>query len=98
MNKKITHKKSQTTIFMIIGLIIIMGGVFFFYSTQKIPKPFEPEIKIVQEQIPVEFNPVRDYAASCAYSVAEDGLKIIGNQGGYISFQDKTLSRESFAA
>lgn len=92
-----SYKKSQTTIFMIIGLLIMTGGVIFFYSTQKIPKPFEPEIKIVQEQVPLEFNPIRDYASSCAYSVAEEGLKIMGAQGGYISFEDKALSKESFS-
>lgn len=93
----IQSNKSQTTIFMIVGLLIMVGGVIFFYSTQKIPKPYEPEIKIVQEQVPLEFSPVRDYASSCAYSVAEEGLRIMGAQGGYISFDDRALSKESFS-
>ena len=93
---KLKNKKSQATVFMIVGLIILIGGVIFFYTTQKAQKPFEPEIKIVQEQIPVEFDPIRNYANDCAYSVAVDGLKIIGKQGGYASFTDKTLSKEQF--
>ena len=91
------NNKSQTTIFMIVGLLIIVGGVIFFYSTQKISKPLEPEIRIIQEQVPLEFNPVKDYATACAYSVAAEGLKIIGKQGGYVSFTDKALSKEAFA-
>lgn len=83
---------------MIIGLLIIIGGIVFFYSTQKISAPYEPEIKIIQEQVPLEFNPVKDYANACAYSVAEEGLKIIGKQGGYISFTDKTLGKETFTS
>ena len=89
-------RKSQTTIFMVVGLLIVIGGAIFFYSTQKLQKPFEPEIKIVQEQVPVEFSPIRNYANDCAYSAGVEGLKIIGKQGGYISFTDKTLNREQF--
>ncbi len=90
------NKKSQTTIFMIVGLIILIGGVVFFYSTQKAPKPFEPEIKLIQEQIPLEFEPIKNYANDCAYSLGIEGLRIIGKQGGYISFADRTLNKEAF--
>jgi len=93
---KMQNKKAQATIFMIVGLLIIIGGVVFFYSTQKVQSPLEPEIKIVQEQVPVEFDPIRSYANDCAYSVGVEGLKIIGKQGGYASFTDKNLNRESF--
>ena len=81
-------RKSQATIFMVIGLVIIIGGAIFFSSTQKVPSQLEPEIKIVQEQVPVEFDPIRKYANDCAYSIGVEGLKLIGNQGGYISFTD----------
>ena len=96
MFKPKIQKKSQVTIFMIVGLIILIAGAIFSYSTQKIKKPLEPEIKIVQEQVPVEFDPIKKYANDCAYSVGIEGLKIIGKQGGYISFKDKTLNGESF--
>jgi len=89
-------RKTQASIFMIVGILIVIGGVIFFYSTQKAQKPLEPEIKIVQEQIPVEFEPVRNYANDCVYSVGVDGLKIIGEHGGYISFTDKSLNKEPF--
>lgn len=88
--------KAQITIFMVVALVIILGGVIFIYSTKKVPKPFEPEIKIVQEQVPIEFDPIKEYATACADSVAVEGLKIIGKQGGYISFTDKSLNKEPF--
>ena len=90
------NRKSQTTIFMIVGLVIILGGAIFFYTTQKVAKPLEPEVRIIQEQVPLEFDPVKKYLNDCAYSVAVEGLKIIGKQGGYISFADKSLNREAF--
>ena len=89
-------RKSQTTVFMIIGLVIIIGGAIFFSATQKAPSKLEPEIKIVQEQVPIEFDPLKSYANDCAHSIGVEGLKIIGKQGGYISLADSTLNRESF--
>lgn len=89
------NTKSQATIFMIVGLLIIAGGVVFFYSTKEIGR-LEPEIRIVQEQVPIEFDTVKSYANECVYSVAVEGLKIIGKQGGYISLTNKTLNKEAF--
>ncbi len=90
-------RSAQTTIFMIVGLIILIGGLAFFYATKRVAESFEPEIKIVQEQIPIEFDPIKNYGNDCAYSAALEGINIIGKQGGYISFTDKTLNKESFA-
>ena len=90
------NRKSQTTIFMILGLIILLGGVLFFYLTQRSSSTIEPELKIVQEQVPVEFDPIRKYANDCALSTGLKGLKIIGKQGGYISFSNRTLNKEPF--
>ncbi len=94
--KSTMQKKAQTTIFMIVGLLIMIGGAVFFYSTQKIAGPLEPEIKIVQEQIPLEFDPIRSYINNCVYSTAVEGLKVIGKQGGYASFTDRNLNKEAF--
>ncbi|MEK6984434.1 MAG: hypothetical protein AABX33_07710 [Nanoarchaeota archaeon] len=94
--KKISeYKKSQASIFMIVGLIILIGGAVFFYSTQNVRDQLKPEIKIIEEQVPVEFDPVKVYANDCAYLVGVEGLKLIGKQGGYISFADKSLNKES---
>ncbi len=94
--KNKSNNKSQATIFMIAGLIILIGGIIFFYATQKGQKNIEPEIRVVEEQIPVEFDPIRNYANDCAYSLGVEGLKIIGKQGGYISLTNKALSTEQF--
>ena len=67
------NRKSQTTIFMIVGLVIILGGAIFFYTTQKVAKPLEPEVRIIQEQVPLEFDPVKKYLNDCAYSDAVEG-------------------------
>lgn len=90
------NKSAQATIFMVVGLIILLGGVLFFSVTKKVSSPLEPEIKIIQEQVPVEFDPIKKYSNDCALSVGLEGIQIIGKQGGYISFTNKTLSKEQF--
>ncbi len=92
-----TNKKAQVTIFMVIGLLIIVGGTIFFYATKEAKTPSESEIKVIREEIPLEFDPIRSYADNCAYSVSVEGLRILGKQGGYISLTNKTLNKESFA-
>lgn len=82
---------------MVIGLLIIVGGTIFFYATKEAKTPSESEIKIIKEEIPLQFDPIRSYANECAYSAGVEGLKIIGRQGGYTSLTNKTLSKESFS-
>ena len=96
LQSRIFAKRSQITIFMIVGLFIIIGGAVFFYSAKKAPSIIEPEIQVIREQAPIEFDPIKKYADDCVNSVGVEGLKIIGNQGGYISFTDRDLNSESF--
>lgn len=97
MKNKSQNRKSQVTIFIIIGLLIMTGGLIFFYATKSTQKISEPRTSIIREQIPVEFNPIRSYVDNCVYSTSVEGLKIMGRQGGYISLANKTLSTESFS-
>lgn len=83
---------------MIVGMLVIAGGAVFFYATREIKEPIKTDIRIIQEQVPIEFDPIKSYANDCAYSVALEGLKIIGKQGGYISFTNRTLNSEQFTA
>jgi len=89
-------KKGQITVFLVLVLIIIVGGGVFFYLTKKVPRPDQPEIKIVEQNIPVEFDPIKKFTTDCLYSVTIEGLIQIGEQGGYVSFTDKNLNKEPF--
>ena len=91
----LNNQKSQVTLFIIVGLLIVAAAGFYFYA-KTIKNPIEPEVNIVQQQVPLEFDPIKKYTNDCIYSVASDGLKLIGKQGGYISFTNKTLNSASF--
>ena len=91
----LNNQKSQVTLFIILGIIILAGAGFFLYA-QKIKNPVEPEVNLVQQQVPIEFDPIKKYANDCVSSVAVNGLKLIGKQGGYISFTNKSLNTLAF--
>src|SRR3989338_4688615 len=78
-------KKAQVTLFIILGILLLIGAVTFFYvRSNVIQNPIEQEL-IVPEQVPVEFDPVKVYVENCLQQTAIEGLKILGEQGGFIS-------------
>ena len=87
-------KKSQITVFMIIALLIVVGGIAFFYLTKESKQQEIDEVRFVNEEVPLIFDPLKKYANDCAYSIALDGLELIGKQGGYLSFSNFTLNKK----
>ena len=81
------EKKGQITVYIIIGIIVLVSvGVFLYIRTTKVEAPasYAPTI----EQIPVEAEPIRQFVSSCLGQVAEDGLKKVGDYGGYTSREE----------
>ncbi len=77
-------KKGQITVFIIIGLIILLIiGTVLYLTRKEITRPFEGARPRVAE-IPQEVQPLRDLVDSCIRRLATDGLRKIGDNGGYI--------------
>lgn len=88
-------KRGQITVYIIIGIIALLSvSVFLYIRSAKVEAPvsYKPTI----EQIPVEAEPIRLYVESCIADVAEDGLRRIGDYGGYYDIQDAGLRVNSF--
>ncbi len=77
-------KRGQITIFIIIGLVIlfIIGTAIYLFNRQT-ARPFEAVRPIIAE-VPGEVQPLRDLVESCITRLATDGLRKIGDSGGYI--------------
>ncbi|HII71799.1 TPA: hypothetical protein HA265_03525 [Candidatus Woesearchaeota archaeon] len=73
-------KKAQITIFIIIGVIVLFSAGVYIYLRQTGAGP----IKFLQPKTP----PVEQYILACMEKTAEDGLRILGAQGGFITFPD----------
>lgn len=83
--KGVGMKKAQITIFIIIGLLLLItvGIVLYLVQTQT-TREFEaarPQIA----QTPTFAQPVRDVIDSCISRITTDGLLRIGSSGGYVT-------------
>ncbi|MCF7866240.1 hypothetical protein K9L67_03065 [Candidatus Woesearchaeota archaeon] len=88
--RKIT-KKGQATVFVIIGILImiVIGiGIYFLQNLSEKKVNIEEEYSQSIEQ---ELVPVYDVVTSCLYSVSKKGLKILGLKGGNIETPEHLL-------
>lgn len=74
-------KRGQITVFVILGLLILIAVSVYWYSTYV--RVVEPVL--VEEKVPREIVPVYEFIRSCLQSVAKEGLLAMGFQGGFIS-------------
>ncbi len=90
-------RRGQITVYMIIGLIALVGvSVFLYMRTVKVEAPitYLPTL----EDIPFEAEPIREYITSCLRKVAEEGLITIGDRGGYIDLEHMGASYNPISA
>ncbi|MCX6709303.1 MAG: hypothetical protein NTW67_06700, partial [Candidatus Woesearchaeota archaeon] len=77
-------KRGQITVFIIIGIILLfaIGTAIYIYQSRTV-KEFEAARPAV-EKLPTQVQPLRDLMDSCILQLGTDGLKKIGDSGGYI--------------
>ncbi len=74
-------KKAQITIILIIAIfIILITGISVYYYISAQEKMPIPEIKAVAEGA----KPVSNYVSACLKLTAEEGLNLLGSQGGFL--------------
>ena len=81
-------KKGQITLFIIIGVILIL---IIGITTYVLTKPKEEFVVPVVEEVPVEFQPISSFVEQCVIKVGEEGLRRIGDQGGYVDIINEGL-------
>ena len=78
------EKRGQITVFIIIGILIVLVIALVLYATrERVLAPLEEE-RVTVAKVPAELQPVQDFVQTCLYTVAKDGLEIIGARGGYL--------------
>lgn len=78
------QKKGQITIFIIIGLIIILSAAIVIYMVQT-SQQVNPE----EALIPQEAKPIYDYVTNCMNVLGQEALNVMGNQGGYLNLPNR---------
>jgi len=76
-------KKGQLTFFVIIGILIILGVVLVIINI----KNYQEENKV---NFPVEHQPVVNFVQDCLKQTSEEGLRLIGEHGGYAKEPETT--------
>ncbi|MEA2038172.1 MAG: hypothetical protein U9O94_11800 [Nanoarchaeota archaeon] len=74
----IGKKRGQITVFIIIGLIVLLTYLLLFH--------YRRESIEDTELIQPELIPVQQYVESCTKNLAREAINIIGLNGGYITF------------
>ncbi len=78
-------KKGQLTLFIIIGLLLLIGvSIYVYLTTREAKAPVEAE-RIRIAEVPAEMQPLRDFIQDCLKITAKDGLMRLGQRGGYIN-------------
>jgi len=73
-------KRGQITLFIIIGLVLLISAatVIYFYQ-QRVIEPIRRAVAV-----PEEVQAVYDYVATCTDQIGKEGLILMGTQGGFI--------------
>lgn len=76
--------KGQITVFIIIGIILLLSAATIIYFTQQRAKaPIERVVSV-----PEEVQKVYDYVITCVEQAGKEGLITMGAQGGYLTLPE----------
>ena len=75
------NRKGQITVFIILGiLIVLVFSLFFILKQTSVSK----NVKVTEEVLtPLQGDNIKLFVESCLNRVSEEGLVLIGRQGGY---------------
>jgi len=88
-------KKGQLTIFIILGILLLIIGAFFIYTRlSSSEQEIQTETSISQETA-LDALPVQRYIEDCLDNIAKGAVEKIGLQGGALYSEDGTTLRRS---
>ncbi|MBI2661173.1 hypothetical protein HYX09_02785 [Candidatus Woesearchaeota archaeon] len=76
-------RKAQSTLFMVLGVLIVAGSALYLYSAKEATDITLDRGVLQIQKIPADFEPIRQYVEACIYYTSINGLKVIGERGGY---------------
>ena len=82
--KKKENKKAQITVFVILGLIIVLLSVLGYYYRNQIINSLKEKGLLETVVLPSEVRKIEELVNLCINDITKSGLEIIGQQGGYI--------------
>lgn len=86
-------KRGQITVFIVVGIIVILSGFLIFYLMRGETEIDEPSLPL-RPQVPAETTPVYNFVEQCMNDLTEKALKEVMLRGGYI--YDDELNKHPF--
>ncbi|MEK7275380.1 MAG: hypothetical protein AAB110_08995 [Candidatus Desantisbacteria bacterium] len=83
-SKSRLQKKSQVTIFLIIGIVMVMVAVSLIAVSRYAAKKVSKQETIDMKEASFDVQPVKNFVTECLSSTSKNGLKLLGQQGGYL--------------
>lgn len=87
-----THKKSQISLFILFGAVILVAAGFLFYTEQKTGETKTENI----DEISLELGPIETFVETCIQDTAKKSMFLIGKQGGYFELKKPYLKDDNF--
>lgn len=79
------------TAFIILGVIIVaLVAIGIYYRNELIQSLSSIGIP-VGIKVPQEFQEISQHVEGCVYAISEDGIRLLGSQGGYISIPEDDI-------
>ena len=77
-------KRGQATIFIILGLVIVIFVIILFYLKQDTIREKIGQLSFRSTVVPERVQTVVFYVDGCLENLAKEGIDVIGRKGGYI--------------
>jgi len=87
------QKRGQVTIFIILGIVVVVALAMVFVFKSEITEFFSElgEGKVI---VPEQLQPIQTYLDECVGDITSDGIDILASQGGYINIPEDVAPRE----
>jgi len=83
-NRRRLTRKSQLTFFILIGFIILFVMGFLFYINKQVTGYKTKKETQLSQDATFDIIPIKSYVDTCLKKTADDGMKLLGEQGGFI--------------
>jgi hypothetical protein len=88
-------KKGQVTVFIIIGIIIlIIAGLLFFFRSELFG--VQLDVALEQDRVSGDALVVQEYVSSCLQDVSIEALQLLGQGAGYINLSRQDIHNRQF--
>ncbi len=88
---KINKKRGQITVYIIVGLLILIALVLGAYFLVSSAQPGTGPNQVTK--VPVELEPVNKFVTDCLKATTEDAIKTVMEHGGYADFTKLTANK-----